>query len=129
VVADVLGWFGPSASGGYVPLTPARLLDTRLGSGQVGAGQTLHVLVTATAGVPTTGVSAVAINVTVDQPRGPGFVTVFSCGGGAPLASNLNYATGQVVANVATAPVVDGAVCVFTWADTHVIVDVSGYFT
>jgi hypothetical protein len=129
VVADVLGWFGPSAPGGYVPLTPARVLDTRLGSGKVGAGQTLRVAVTATAGVPATGVSAVAINVTVDQPSEPGFVTVFPCGGAAPLASNLNYAAGQVVANVATAPVADGAVCVFTWADTHVIVDVSGYFT
>jgi hypothetical protein len=129
VVADVLGWFEPAAPGGYVPLTPARLLDTRLGSGQVGAGRMLRVPVTATAGVPTTGLDAVAINVTVDQPSGPGFVTVFPCGGAAPLASNLNYATGQVVANVATAPVVDGAVCVFTWAATHVIVDVSGYFT
>ena len=65
----------------------------------------------------------------LDQPSGPGFVTVFPCGGGAPLASNLNYAAGQVVANVATSPVADGAVCVFTWAATHVIVDFSGYFT
>jgi SpoIID/LytB domain protein len=129
VVADVLGWFGPRAPGGYVPLTPGRILDTRSGSGQVGAGQILRVPVLGAGGVPATGVSAVAVNVTVDQPSGPGFVTVFPCGGAVPLASNLNYATGQVVANVATSPVGDGAVCVFTWAATHVIVDVSGYFT
>jgi len=121
------------------PATPAaplltrsrpRLLDTRTGSGKVGEGQILRVPVLGPGGVPATGVSAVAVNVTVDQPSGPGFVTVFPCGGGVPLASNLNYATGQVVANVATSPVGDGgAVCIFTWAATHVIVDVSGYFT
>jgi hypothetical protein len=129
VVADVLGWFGPKAPGGYVPLMPARILDTRTGSGQVGAGQILRVPVLGAGGVPATGVSAAAVNVTVDQPSGPGFVTVFPCGGAVPLASNLNYATGQVVANVATSPVGDGAVCVFSWAATHVIADVSGYFT
>jgi hypothetical protein len=95
----------------------------------VDAGQTLRVPVIGVGGVPTTGVVAAAVNVTVDQPAAPGFVTVFGCGSAPPLASNLNYATGQVVANVATAPVVDGAVCVYTWAPTHVIVDVSGYFT
>jgi SpoIID/LytB domain protein len=129
VVADVLGWFGPSAPAGFVPLTPARILDTRTGTGKVGAGQTLRVPVVGTAGIPPTGVTAVAVNVTVDQPSGPGFVTVFACGSAPPLASNLNYATSQVVANVATAPIADGAVCLFTWAATHVIVDVSGYFT
>ncbi|HEY1279406.1 MAG TPA: SpoIID/LytB domain-containing protein, partial [Acidimicrobiales bacterium] len=129
VVADVLGWFGPKAPGGYVPLTPARILDTRTGSGQVGDGQVLRVPVLGAGGVPATGVSAVAVNVTVDQPSGPGFVTVFPCGGAVPVASNLNYVSGQVVANVATSPVGDGAVCVFTWAATQVIVDVSGYFT
>jgi len=129
VVADVLGWFGAKAPGGYVPLTPARILDTRAGAGKVGAGQTVRVPVLGAGGVPATGVSAVAVNITVDQPSGAGFVTVFPCGGAMPLASNLNYTAGQVVANVATAPVADGAVCVFTWAATHVIVDVAGYFT
>jgi hypothetical protein len=82
-------------------------------------------------GIPATGVTAAAVNLTVDQPGGPGFVTAYPCGGAVPLASNLNYATGQVVANLATAPIPadSGAVCLFTWAPTNVVVDVSGYFT
>ena len=40
------------------------------------------------------------------QPSGPGFVTVYPCGASPPVASNLNYGTGQVVANLATAPTI-----------------------
>jgi peptidoglycan hydrolase-like amidase len=134
VVVDVLGWYGPSAPAGYVPLTPSRVLDTRqpsaLASGKVPAGGVLQLPVLGQGGIPATGVGAAAINVTVDQPSGPGFVTAFPCGGSPPLASNLNYGGGQVVANLATTPVpASGAICLYTWAATNLVVDVSGYFT
>jgi hypothetical protein len=46
------------------------------------------------------------------------------------LASNVNYRAGSVAANLVTVPVgADGTVCMFTWAATQVIADVSGYFT
>ena len=134
VVVDVLGWYGPSAPAGYVPLTPSRVLDTRqpnpVASGKVPAGGVVQLPVLGQGGLPAGGVSAAAINVTVDQPSGPGFVTVFPCDGAPPLASNLNYGTGQVVANLATVAVpASGIVCLSTWAATHLVVDVSGYFT
>ena len=40
-------------------------------------------------------------------PIGPGYLTVYPCAAGLPLASNLNFAAGQTVANVATHLVVD----------------------
>jgi hypothetical protein len=134
VVADALGWFGPSASARFVSLAPTRVLDTRVAnavfSGRVPAGGIVTLPVLGQGGIPTSGVSAAVLNVTVDQPSGPGFVTVFPCGGGPPLASNLNYATGQVAANLTTVPVDSGGrVCLFTLAATHLVVDVSGYFT
>jgi len=133
VVVDVLGWYGPSAPAGYVPLTPSRVLDTRQPnpvSGRVAAGGVVQLPVLGQAGIPATGVGAVALNITVDQPGGPGFVTAYPCGGAPPVASNLNYGAGQVVANLATVAVAaSGTVCLSTWAATHLVVDVSGYFT
>ena len=72
---------------------------------------------------------AAAINVTVDQPGAAGYVTAFPCGQSPPLASNLNYAPGQTVANLATVPInATRSVCFFTLAATHLIVDVAGYY-
>ena len=54
-------------------------------------------------GLPGTGVTAVALNVTVDQPSGPGYVTAYPCSDGAAAwPRTSNYAAGQVVANLAT---------------------------
>jgi SpoIID/LytB domain protein len=133
VVADVLGWFGPTASSSYVPLAPARVLDTRVDNavftGKVPAGGIVALPVLGQGGIPASGVTAAALNVTVDQPSGPGYVTVFPCGATPPLASNLNYAAGQVAANLATTPLGDGGqICLFSFAATHLVVDVSGYF-
>ena len=59
-----------------------------------------------------------------------GFVTVFPCGASRPNTSNLNFAAGATVANAVTTSVGDrGAVCIYNSAPTHVIVDVSGYFS
>jgi hypothetical protein len=89
---------GPrSPGGGFHPLAPSRLLDTRYGvgitNGPIGPGdgrnsdpnpekraETLanHELkVTGLAGVPETGVSAVLLNVTAVDPTDTGFLTVY----------------------------------------------------
>ena len=71
----------------------------------------------------------IAVNVTVDGPAAAGYATVYPCGGQPPLASNLNFAAGQTVANAAISAVgADAKVCVFTTADTRLIVDVTGAF-
>ena len=73
--------------------------------------------------------SAVVLNVTVTDPVGDGFVTVYPCGSPRPNASNVNFAAGATVANSVVSGVGGGGrVCIFTMVDTHVLVDVNGYF-
>ena len=94
-----------------------------------GTGNILKVKITGTANVPTTGVGAVSLNVTVVDPIGSGFVTVFPCGT-QPTASNLNYTIGQVIPNAVIAPVSPtGEVCFFSSVDTDLIADVNGWFS
>ena len=130
IISDVSGWFRPT---GLTTFTPVRAFDTRNGTGGVpvgkrGAGSTLTVKVTGANGVPASGVSAVALNVTVADPDGEGLVNVYPCGA-QPLTSSLNYVAQQTVPNLVLAPVSpQGTVCLFTTTPTHLLADVSGWF-
>ncbi len=108
----------------------ARLLRTEVdGIGRLPAGQTLEVAAAGTHGVPADA-AAVVVNVTVDDPKYAGYVTVQPCGAPPPSASTLNYEWAATVANhVLVKPGTDGKVCVFTYAATHVIVDLLGWIT
>jgi hypothetical protein len=77
VLVDVVGWFPIGRT--FMPVSPARLLDTRAGSGTidgvsagsgpVGAGSTTVVQIAGRAGVPMSGVAGVVLSVTaVDVP-------------------------------------------------------------
>jgi hypothetical protein len=108
----------------------ARLLRTEVdGIGRLPGGQTLEVPAAGTHGVPADA-AAVVLNVTVDDPKYAGYVTVQPCGAPAPSASTLNYEWDTTVANhVIVKPGADGKVCVFTYAATHVLVDLLGWIT
>lgn len=124
----------------FVPLTPARVLDTRpgastvdgqyVGMGPVGAGASTKVAVLGRGGVPTSGVSAVVLNVTGVAPTAPTFLTAYPSGVAVPSASTLNLLPGQVLANGAVVKVgTDGAVKVYNAAGaTNVVLDVTGYY-
>lgn len=114
---------------------PARLLDTREASatddgrferiGAREAGSTLELDVAGRAGLGAD-VDAVVLTVTVDSGDDAGYVTVHPCDGDRPIASSLNHADGATVANtVVTRLDPDGRACLYTSADTHLIVDVS----
>ena len=132
LLADVSGWIATGSD--YSTFTPQRVFDTRDGTGGVAVGklgvaQTLEIPVTGRFGVPATGVTAVALNVTVTEPEGPGFVTVFPCGS-LPLVSNLNFVADQTVPNMVIAPVsANGTVCLYTMTSTHLLADISGWFS
>jgi hypothetical protein len=137
VIADVSGWYsasGATAGARYHPVAPTRLLDTRTGLGAALAKLlpqgVLDLQVTGRGGVPATGVSAVAVNVTVTEPAGGGYLTTWPTGGLAPLASNLNFAPAQTVANLAVVKVgSEGKISFFNGGgDLHVIADVAGWF-
>lgn len=124
----------PGPGGGYRSLPPARLLDTRTGLGapmaKVGPAGSLALQVTGRGGVPATGVSAVALNVTVTAPTAESFLTAWPTGQARPLASNLNYRPGQTVPNMVVVKVGQGGkVSLFNYAgSTDLVVDVAGWY-
>ncbi|MFN8020059.1 MAG: hypothetical protein U0Q03_00905 [Acidimicrobiales bacterium] len=127
-----------AAPGGFVAVEVGRLLDTRAGGptvdgefsggGALAPGETRSFDVVGRAGVPG-GVTAVAVTVTVTEPQGPGFVTLFACGA-LPPTSTVNFAAGVTVANSAISGLsADGKLCVYSMTPTHVVVDVTGAFS
>jgi len=133
LVGDLVGFFSPTATGGLVPLSPARVLDTRDGTGGVlgalGADQTIDLQVTGRGGVPD-GSTAVALNITVTQPTEASYLTVWPAGEQRPLAASLNMVPRQTVPNMVLARLgPDGRVSIFNYAGaTHVVADVLGAF-
>jgi peptidoglycan hydrolase-like amidase len=91
----------------------------------------LRVKVAGAGGVPVSGASAVALNVTAVDPDGWGFLTVWPCGSPMPVASNVNFTVkGAVEPNSVLVPVDGtGEVCVYSYASSHVLVDVAGWFS
>jgi len=136
VIVDVEGWFGAEealAGSRYTALSPARILDTRDGTGgigtAVGPGATVTLQVLGRGGVPLWGAAAVAVNVAVTSPTSDGYLTIYPSDPARPLASSINFAPGQTVANMVVAKVSDGTIDIFNASgSTHVIVDVEGWF-
>jgi hypothetical protein len=99
--------------------------------GPVQPGGTVSLPVLGQGGVPTTGVSAVVLNVTATEPTAPGYITVYPDGVSQPLASNLNFSPGQTVPNLVIAPVgADGKVDFYNGSGgtVQLVADVNGYF-
>lgn len=140
VVVDVVGWFTDSTTGStgalFTPLPPTRVADTRAGSGKGAAGQTIGpeggtvtVPVSGPLGLPSDA-QAVAGNVTVADTTAASFLTVYPAVGVRPVASDLNWVAGQVVANQVIAAIGDGNLAVYdNSGSTDVIVDISGFWS
>ncbi len=118
----------------FVALAPARVLDTRNGTGgtagPLAPGSAITVQVGGVGGVPGSGVTAVAFNLTVTDTAAAGYVTAWPAGDAQPTASNINAtAAGQTVPNlvIVTMPP-SGVVSLFTQAGGHLIADVAGYW-
>ena len=137
VVGDIAGYYLSGAgttAGAFAALTPARLLDTRSAtgaSGPVAPNGTVRVQVAGRGGVPATGVSAVALNLTITDNRRGGYVTAYPNGTCEPNASSLNVPGGDTRANLVVVQLgVDGKVA-FTSHNSgsvQLVADVAGYF-
>ena len=131
VIVDVVGYFPGSAAIGA--LTPARALDTR-SAGKLGAGGSLDLVLLGQKGIPSSGVGAVVLNLTVTNTEADGYLTTWPKGEGRPNASSLNFAAGQTVANLVVAKVgANGSISIWNsndspdMAPTNVLVDVVGW--
>lgn len=122
--------------GGFVPIAPLRVLDTRNGTGApvapIGAGQTVTVQVGGVGGaVPSKGVSAVALEVTVLDPSVGSYLEVWEAGQAQPPVSSVDTTGGVVGDDLVISRVsAGGKVAVYNSAgSTDVTVDVVGWFS
>jgi|GEM_PF-841716 len=115
--------------GGYVPVTPYRLLDTRTGVFATGPAGRVDLKVLGKAGIPATGVTSVFLTLTVTCASAPSFVTAFAGGTTRPTTSNENFLAGQTRSVLVAAQVgTDGTVSLYNaGGTTQVIADVVGY--
>lgn len=128
---DLAGWFvdaaGNSTAASYVPVAPARVVDTRSldSRGRFGDGETRRVRFEAPAGA-----TAAVVNVTVAESASEGYLTLSPSGSSRPEASNVNYRPGPAIPNLAIIQLGnDTSIDVFVDRGTpHVIVDVVGFF-
>jgi hypothetical protein len=142
-LVDITGWFSGSTNGAttFVGATPRRVIDTRNAIGgpkvRIPAGGTISIPLAGAPmqrsdGGPETipaDATAVAMNVTAVLPSQAGFFTVWPCGAPMPVASNVNFTRGSVVANgVVTSLGAGGAVCLYSDQQSDVLVDVLGWF-
>jgi enamine deaminase RidA (YjgF/YER057c/UK114 family) len=138
LVVDVNGWMASVSD--FTRSNPARVLDTRPDEGSVvlmqvtpaplAPGRILRVDIATLGGlVPSTGVSAVSLNVTATNVTEPGFITVYPCGP-LPLVSSVNYDPAHLsTANAVLVPVSSaGTVCFFSMAAVDLVVDINGWF-
>lgn len=133
LAADLAGYYSATGAHGFVPLAPTRIADSRqrLGvAGRLRGGVPSLLVVAAAGGVPADAAAAV-LNVTAVKASASSDLRVYptQAGGAIPLVSHLNMPRGRdepnlVVTRLGTA----GAVQLYARADTHVVVDVSGYF-
>src|SRR5438874_1719992 len=144
LVADVGGWFGdgsvPSVGTNvFVGVTPARILDTRDGTGgfttPLGQGGAISLMVAGHGGIPgmtsATPPAAVVLNVTVTNTSAPSYLRVYpSDANPTPSTSDLNWAPGKTVPNlVIVKPGADGRVTIYNFqGTTDVVVDALGWY-
>jgi len=144
-MVDVQGFFAPSDSAPsgalYTPITPTRTVDTRqtpfctpegacTAVGPVAAGTEVASVMTA----PVDAIATLA-NLTVIQPNAIGYLTANDCAAllpGPQSHSNINFVTGDIVANLTLSPsasTADGEqFCAYSQTSLQQLIDVQGFF-
>ena len=140
IILDIDGYFATPGSQTYqfYPLTPCRLVDTRQANGDLGGpvllAQTPRSFPLLESSCIPSGLNPLAysLNFTVvPNPSGQplGYLSVWPTGETQPVVSTLNNPTATVVANGAIVPAgTGGAVEVYAYNTTDLLIDINGYF-
>ena len=120
----------------YVPITPTRFMDTRIGTGgttgPIGSDSHMALGIEGKNGVPSANVTAVAINLTAVDGADSGYIVAYPEGSSLPGTSNIDYAAGQSIANFAIVPIgTNGGIAFYnsSGGSVQLLGDVTGYFT
>ena len=133
LIADLAGYYAPGATGRFVPVVPARFLDTRAGIGGAPIPTTaqgfVDLKVAGARSVPANATAAV-LNLTGTGVSASTDVRAFPAGATRiPTVSNLNLTGGATRANLAIVRIgTDGRVRVLNGAgQVNLIGDLAGY--
>ncbi len=137
VIVDIVGHYSSTPGNGLVfePITPTRIVDTRINQGIHGAIGTTATSASTSVVADAATTDTLVGNLTAIRPSANTHYTIWRDYSGVtePATSVLNAAAGQVVANAVMIPVgdiPDGRFMVRTAAGTsHIAVDVTGRFT
>jgi hypothetical protein len=136
LVFDVTGYYTADDTGtSFIPLTPARLLDTRAGnghSGKLSAKSPISFAVTGRGGVPSYAVGVTG-NVTVTDESFAWAVYVGPDNTASPATSTINFVKGDIKANGLTVALSGSGSLYATYLSnppntTSLVFDVTGYF-
>jgi subtilisin family serine protease len=134
IVAELAGYYSATGTDGFVPVTPARVADSRTGAGIVGAltpGRVATFPVRGRASVPAAA-TAVVVNASAVSPAGRSNIRLFPTNAGdvVPGVSAMNVVARRDQANAAVVRLGAGG-ALTTRSDsatTALVVDVFGYF-
>jgi hypothetical protein len=137
VKVDVVGYFMGGLPRVMIPSTPTRVIDTRdatrsamnfgNGGNNVPANVTQTITLAGQRGIPGNATD-VSINIIAVDGAAPGSLTVWDCGA-MPATQTVTFEPGRNVANAMQAKLSPtGALCVSTTANTHIVIDVTGWW-
>ncbi len=123
VIVDLAGYYSPTATKTFHPLSPVRLKDTRLNNGSpLTLDQTIAIDVPYSA-------DGVVVNATTVGSDGTGYFTLFPHGIARPVTSDLNFTANALLSGHATVATGSGQIDLYNRVNhSHAIVDLSGYF-
>ena len=132
VVIDVVGWYDDLSVGGglrFHPLTPTRIVDSRLHLGAAAIGPAATVQLGVPVSLGTTRTAALVTNVTAIAPTAATYLTLWPSGP-TPPASSLDAAAGVATAGMVTTALstARGFALFNASGSTDIAVDVTGYF-
>lgn len=125
---------GGTSPRGFTPLNPARVLDTRSGLGAaknaVAAHGTVILTVAGKGGVPPTGATAVALNITALTPGADGTLTSYPAGTSRPATTAVSFASGKTAAELSVTRLTAGKVSIYNDSakPLDLTADVVGYY-
>jgi len=125
----------------YTPVTPCRIVDTRIAGGPIAAntartfdldGSNLSAQGGSNTGcaIPFGVARAAALTITVTGGQAAGYFTAWGLGA-QPLSSVINYDVGQTLANTTIVPDVPGGgsdFSLYSYATAQAVIDVVGYY-
>lgn len=128
----------------FTPLTPCRIVDTRIAGGPLAHNGSRSFIAYSPTGFTAQGgdgtdcglpadVAAIAVKIAAVRPIYDGYFTAYASNVARPLASSLNYFAGVDTSNgemiSLCRPACASQFTVYTFAQSDAVIDVVGYFT